>query len=43
MLGGAAYTGKNRIEPRYREARSLALGGGAAEVLKDMVARQLGL
>ena len=43
ILAGAAWTGKNRIEHIYREARIFSIGGGTEEILKDMVARQLKL
>jgi acyl-CoA dehydrogenase len=42
VLGGRAYTGANRIERIYREARIFALGGGSEEILRDLAARQLG-
>ncbi len=42
LLGGQAYAGTSRIERIYREARIFALGGGTAEVLSDLAARQLG-
>lgn len=42
VLGGSAYTGDNRVERIYREARSFAVAGGAEEVLFDLAARQLG-
>ena len=40
LLGGAAYTGRSRAERVHREARALAIAGGADEVLRDLVARQ---
>jgi acyl-CoA dehydrogenase len=42
VLGGRAYTGANRIERIYREARIFALGGGSEEILRDLAARQMG-
>jgi acyl-CoA dehydrogenase len=42
VLGGRAYTGANRIERIYREARIFALGGGSEEILRDLAGRQLG-
>jgi acyl-CoA dehydrogenase len=42
VLGGRAYTGANRVERIYREARIFALGGGSEEILRDLAARQLG-
>lgn len=43
ILGGRAYTGTNRVERIYREARIFVIGGGAEEVLRDLAARQLAL
>lgn len=43
VLGGRAYTGENRVERIYREARTFVIGGGAEEVLRDLAGRQLGL
>lgn len=42
VLGGAAYTGDNRVERIYREARLFVIGGGSEEILRDLAARQLG-
>jgi len=42
VLGGRAYTGANRVERIYREARIFALGGGSEEILRDLAARQMG-
>ena len=42
ILGGRAYTGDNRLERIYREARIFAIGGGTEEVLRDLTGRQLG-
>lgn len=41
VLGGRAYTGENRVERIYREARTFVIGGGAEEVLRDLAARQM--
>jgi acyl-CoA dehydrogenase len=43
VLGGRAYTGASRVERIYREARIFVIAGGPEEVLRDLVARQLGL
>jgi len=43
VLGGTAYSGANRLERIYREARIFAVGGGTEEVLRDLAGRQLGL
>jgi acyl-CoA dehydrogenase len=42
VLAGHAYSGTNRVERIYREARLMAIGGGTEEILRDMVGRQLG-
>lgn len=42
VLGQHAYSGANRVERIYREARIFAIGGGTEEILDDLAARQLG-
>tara|TARA_R110002167_G_scaffold139018_2_gene326428 strand:- start:4104 stop:5291 length:1188 start_codon:yes stop_codon:yes gene_type:complete len=42
VLGGRAYTGGNRVERIYREARIFVIGGGSEEILRDLAARQMG-
>lgn len=42
VLGGRAYTGDNRVERIYREARIFVIGGGSEEILRDLAGRQLG-
>jgi acyl-CoA dehydrogenase len=42
VLGGRAYTGDNRVERIYREARIFVIGGGSEEILRDLAAKQLG-
>lgn len=42
VLGGRAYTGDNRVERIYREARIFVIGGGSEEILRDLAARQMG-
>lgn len=42
VLGGRAYTGANRVECIYREARIFVIGGGSEEILRDLAARQMG-
>lgn len=41
VLGGRAYTGENRVERIYREARLFVIGGGSEEILRDLAARQM--
>jgi acyl-CoA dehydrogenase len=43
VLGQHAYSGANRVERIYREARIFAIGGGTEEILNDLAARQLGI
>ena len=43
VLGGRAYTGGNRVERIYREARIFVIGGGSEEILRDLAGRQMGL
>lgn len=42
VLGGRAYTGQNRVERIYREARIFVIGGGSEEILRDLAAKQMG-
>lgn len=42
VLGGRAYTGDNRVERIYREARIFVIGGGSEEILRDLAAKQMG-
>jgi acyl-CoA dehydrogenase len=42
VLGGRAYTGGNRVERIYREARIFVIGGGSEEILRDLAAKQMG-
>lgn len=41
VLGGRAYTGGNRVERIYREARIFVIGGGSEEILRDLAAKQM--
>lgn len=41
VLGGRAYTGDNRVERIYREARIFVIGGGSEEILRDLAAKQM--
>ena len=43
VLGQHGYSGANRVERIYREARIFAIGGGTEEILNDLAARQLGI
>jgi acyl-CoA dehydrogenase len=41
-LGGAGFIRGGKIERIYREVKVNAIGGGAEEIMKDLVARQMG-
>jgi len=43
ILGGSGFIRGGKVERIYREVKVNAIGGGAEEVLKDLVARQLGM
>lgn len=43
LHGGHGILRRNRVERLFRESKILSIGGGAAEILKDLAARQLGL
>jgi acyl-CoA dehydrogenase len=42
IFGGAAYLRGNKIERIYRETKVMTIGGGSAEIMKDLAARELG-
>lgn len=43
MLGGAGFIRGHRVERIYREVRIMAIGGGSAEIMRDLTARQMGV
>ncbi|MFM9133936.1 MAG: acyl-CoA dehydrogenase family protein [bacterium] len=43
LHGGMGYMRESEVERHYRDARILGIGGGATEVMVDLVARLLGL
>lgn len=43
LHGGHGVLRRNRVDRLFRESKILSIGGGAAEILKDLAARQLGL
>ena len=43
LHGGLGYMRGVEVERHYRDARILAIGGGATEVLNDLIAARLGL
>jgi len=42
LHGGMGYMRESEVERHYRDARILGIGGGASEVLTDLVARRWG-
>jgi acyl-CoA dehydrogenase len=42
LHGGAGYMRGTEVERHYRDARILGIGGGATEVMNDLVAKALG-
>lgn len=42
IFGGAAYIRGNKVERIYRETKVMTIGGGSAEIMKDLAARELG-
>jgi acyl-CoA dehydrogenase len=42
LHGGLGYMHQSEINRHYRDARVLSIGGGATEVMKDLIAHQLG-
>ena len=41
LHGGAGYMRDTEVERHYRDARILAIGGGATEVMNDLIAKTL--
>jgi acyl-CoA dehydrogenase len=41
LHGGAGYMRGNEVERHYRDARILGIGGGATEVMNDLIAKAL--
>ena len=42
LHGGAGYMRGTEVERHYRDARILGIGGGATEVMNDLIAKALG-
>jgi acyl-CoA dehydrogenase len=42
LHGGAGYMRDSEVEMHYRDARILGIGGGATEVMNDLIAKALG-
>lgn len=43
ILGGMGFMRGTRVERLYREVKVMTIGGGAEEVMKDMIAKRLGI
>ena len=43
ILGGAGYMRGGKVERIYRETKVMAIGGGSAEIMKNLAARQMAL
>ncbi|HJP34717.1 MAG TPA: acyl-CoA dehydrogenase family protein [Gammaproteobacteria bacterium] len=43
IFGGAAYLRGHPVERIYRETKVMAIGGGSAEIMRDLAVRQMGL
>lgn len=43
ILGGMGYMRGTRVERLYREVKVMMIGGGAEEVMKDLIAKRLGV
>lgn len=42
IFGGAGYLRDNPVERIYRETKVMAIGGGSAEIMRDLAVRQMG-
>lgn len=42
VFGGAGYLRGNPVERIYRETKVMAIGGGSAEIMRDLAVRQMG-
>ncbi|WP_020410686.1 acyl-CoA dehydrogenase family protein [Hahella ganghwensis] len=43
VFGGMGYMRESVVERLYRDARILSIGGGTTEIMKEIIARQIGL
>ena len=43
IFGGAGYLRGNAVERIYRETKVMTIGGGSAEIMRDLAVRQMGL
>ena len=43
LHGGLGYLRDAEVERHYRDARILGIGGGATEIMNEIIAKQLGV
>lgn len=43
LHGGMGYLRETEVERHYRDARILGIGGGTTEIMKEIIAKQIGL
>lgn len=43
LFGGMGYMRESMVERLYRDSRILSIGGGTTEVMKELIAKQMGL
>lgn len=43
LFGGMGYMRESIVERLYRDARILSIGGGTTEIMKELIAKQMGL
>jgi acyl-CoA dehydrogenase len=43
ILGGSGYMRGGKVERIYRATKVIAIGGGSAEIMKGLAARQMAL
>lgn len=43
MFGGMGYMRESEVEMHFRDGRLLGIGGGATEVMNEVISRSLGL
>lgn len=43
LHGGMGYLRETEVERHYRDSRILGIGGGTTEIMKEIIAKQIGL
>ncbi|MCF7550752.1 acyl-CoA dehydrogenase family protein [Pseudonocardia sp. WMMC193] len=43
LFGGMGYLRESEVERHYRDSRILGIGGGTTEIMKEIIAKQIGL